>query len=63
MRYAPAQELYAIVNLQNAVIWTAGGSSTKPHLMIYTSYDSAVKALRYAPREITCRVAKLAIVS
>lgn len=40
-----AKELWAVVHEDGTIAWSRGGSSTKPHLMIYDKETTANKAL------------------
>ena len=42
----PVSELWAILNLEGQIMWSSGGSSTSPQLLLYTSEASAEAALR-----------------
>jgi len=39
-------ELWAVLALNGEVKWSRGGSSTKPKLMVYPSWESAERALK-----------------
>jgi len=41
-----SDELWAIVDKNNAVCWSRGGSSSYPKLMVYPSEKKAVAALK-----------------
>ena len=41
-----ATELWAVVDNVGAVLWSRGGSSTSPKLMVYDKKESAERALK-----------------
>lgn len=41
-----SDELWAVLDTHNAILWSRGGSSTNPKLMVYPSEESAKKALK-----------------
>ena len=41
-------ELWAVVDNENKICWTRGGSSTSPKLMVYPTEDKAKRGLRAA---------------
>ena len=42
----PVKELWAVMNKDNEVLYTRGGSSTNPKLMVYPTESTARRALR-----------------
>lgn len=43
-----AKELWGIVNEDGFVLWSRGGSSTRPHLMVYETEDGAKRGIKNA---------------
>ena len=52
-KHQVTSELWAIVDDEGNVLYTRGGSSTKPKLMVYPSEAKAKKGLDWAPCECT----------
>jgi len=44
-----ASEVWAIINEDNKVMFTGGGSSTAPKLMVYDTEAKAKRGLKYVP--------------
>jgi hypothetical protein len=38
------KELWAVIDENSEIFWSRGGSSTRPHLMVYESQKAAEKA-------------------
>ena len=41
-----SSELWAVLDVDNNVVWTRGGSSTSPRLMVYESERAAEKVVK-----------------
>jgi hypothetical protein len=41
-----SHELWALVDADGCILWSRGGSSTSPHLMVYDNMKSAERGLR-----------------
>lgn len=41
-----SKELWAVLNSENEIVWSRGGSSSSPKLMVYESMKKAQSALK-----------------
>lgn len=58
-KYAPTDELFVIAKDHKAV-WSLGGSSTSPRLMIYATLQAARRGIKFAPVE-GCEIIQVTI--